>query len=296
MIKKIGSWDLIELSVDLFNISFILLLLLLTFSNPSAVPAWQAHALKILIVLLLYPVVAYGIKKISHELIHISLHIVLVVGLYSFLFQAVAPLQHIIHPGWMDASVIAMETMVFGSELSLYLEQFTFPLLTEWMMFAYVIYVPLVPVIAFICYFSEGIPHVDRCLLTLVISYAVCFIGFVIYPVATPQFYMPEAYQISLKGWIFTWFGEWIRENQHNPGGGLPSPHTAASTVMLFFMYKYNRTIFYILLPVIITLYISTAYARYHYISDAILGIIAAFVVYGFTRRYVNRYTENYSG
>jgi len=289
MLKKIESWDLIELSVDLFNISFTLLLLILTITNPSAVPAWQTHALKILIVLLFYPVAAYGIRRISHELIHTSLHIALVVGLYSFLFQAIAPLQHIIHAGWMDSSVIAIETRVFGSELSLYLDQFTFPLLTEWMMFAYVIYVPLVPVIAFICYFSEGKPAAESYLLTLVISYAVCFIGFVIYPVATPLFYMPEAYQVRLDGWIFTWVGEWIRENQHNPGGGLPSPHTAASTVMLFFMYKYNRTIFYILLPVIITLYISTAYARYHYISDAILGIIAAFVVYGFTRRYINR-------
>jgi membrane-associated phospholipid phosphatase len=281
--------NLSELSVDGFNCVFTFFLLILTLANTSSVPDWQMHAFKLGVALIAYPVAAYVVQQISNELWHTSLHIALVVGLYSFLFQAIAPLQLIIHPEWQDMQIIAFETRIFGRELSLYLEAYTSPLLTEWMMFAYVIYVPLIPGIAFICYFSKGSHAAESYLLTLVISYAFCYIGFILFPVATQMIHMPEAYQVPLEGWLFTWMGEWIRETQHNPGGGLPSPHTAAGTVMLIYMYKYNRKIFYILLPVIITLYISTVYGRYHYTSDAVLGIIAAFVVYGFTRKYDRR-------
>jgi membrane-associated phospholipid phosphatase len=291
MIKKKTEPNLIEISVDLFNTSFILLLLILTVINPSTVPDWHANVFRLILAILIYPTAALALKKVSSEKIHVSLHIALVVGLYSMLFQAIAPLQHIIHPQWLDLKVIALETAIFGNELSLILEQYTFPILTEWMMFAYVIYVPLVPAVAFICYFSGGFNAAEDYLFALVISYAFCFIGFVLFPVATPLFFMPEAYQVPLDGWLFTWMGEWIRENQHNPGGGLPSPHTAASTIMLLFMFKYNRSVFYVLLPIIVTLYISTAYARYHYITDAVLGIMTAFIVYFMSRKYINRIT-----
>lgn len=287
MQKIRASAEVISFYVDFFNVTFILFLSYLTVFNPLSVPDWSSHTLKILLVLFLYPILAYYVSNIKREILNISLHIVLVVGLYSFLFQAIAPLQHILHSGWMDDYLISLETQIFGSELSIYLEQFVSPLLTEWMMFAYVIYVPLVPGVAFVAYLSAGKIAAESYLLTLTVSYAVCFIGFVLFPVATPLFYMPEVYSVPLDGWFFTWCGEWIRENQHNPGGGLPSPHTAASTVMLFYMFKYNRRFFYILFPIIFSLYISTAYARYHYISDAILGIFVAIFVYLLVKQFI---------
>ena len=289
MPEKIIPRNWLAISVDLFNTLFISVLFLLSLINSSNIPDWKSHVLQLATALILYPAAAYFLRYMTGELWYTVLHISLVVGLYSFLFQAIAPMQHIIHPDWLDPHIIALETQIFGGELSLLLDRYTFPVLTEWMMFAYVIYVPLVPAVAIFCYLAAGNKAAEEYLLVLVISYAFCFIGFVLFPVATPLFYMPEAYQVELDGWLFTWFGEWIRENQHNPGGGLPSPHTAASTVMLFFMYKYNRKIFYILLPIMVTLYISTAYARYHYITDAVLGIITASVIYGFTKRYIYR-------
>ncbi len=148
---------IIELSVDVFNLSFIFLLFILTLLNTSAVPDWQSNIVKLVIALILYPASVYLLTKVRDESVHTSLHIFLVVGLYSLLFQAIAPLQHIIHPDWLDTEIIFLETTIIGSEFSLFLDQYTHPILTEWMMFAYVIYVPLVPAIAFhMLFFSRS--------------------------------------------------------------------------------------------------------------------------------------------
>jgi membrane-associated phospholipid phosphatase len=82
-----------------------------------------------------------------------------------------------------------------------------------------------------------------------------------------------------LKGGIFTWFGEWIRHNAHYPGGNFPSPHCAAGTIMLIMLYKYNRKVYFVMLPIIILLYVSTVYGRYHFAMDGVTGIAAAFLV-----------------
>lgn len=272
--------NLLSLSVDIFNCLLLGSYFFLTILNPDRIPNWRSHASDILLILMVYIFLVYLLRLISWHSLYTYLHIILVIGLFSFVFQVVGPLQHILFANWLDAYLISIENYLYGSELSLLLQQITHPVLTEWMMFAYVIYVPLIPAVALICYFSAGKIAAESYLLTFALTNALCYFGFILFPVATPLFYMPEAYHVPLDGWVFTWCGEWIRATQHYPGGGLPSPHTAASTVMLLYLYRYKRSIFYIVLPIVLSIYIATVYGRYHYIWDAILGILTAFVAY----------------
>jgi membrane-associated phospholipid phosphatase len=39
--------------------------------------------------------------------------------------------------------------------------------------------------------------------------------------------------------------------------------------------------LFRVLFPLVILIYVSTVYGRYHYVSDGVAGIIAGFVVLG---------------
>jgi len=64
----------------------------------------------------------------------------------------------------------------------------------------------------------------------------------------------------------------------HFAGGSIPSPHTAAATIMWVMAYRYHRPSFWILSPIILSLYISTFYGRYHYVTDAVVGIVVAFL------------------
>jgi hypothetical protein len=46
---------------------------------------------------------------------------------------------------------------------------------------------------------------------------------------------------------------------------------------MWLMAYRYHRPSFYVITPIVLSLYVSTFYGRYHYVTDAIVGIAAAF-------------------
>jgi membrane-associated phospholipid phosphatase len=194
--------------------------------------------------------------------------------LYSFLFQAVGGYQHLIFSGWMDQMLISWEESIYGIELSLLMQHIVTPPLTEWMMFTYMIYVPLLPAVAFFCYRSAGADGATEYLLALATGYTVCYIGFILFPVASQLYYYPEQYTVPLEGGFFTWCGEWLRANGHYAGGSIPSPHCAAGTVMMLMLYRYNRAAWAATLPIVLTIYVAIVYARYHYVADGLAGIL----------------------
>jgi membrane-associated phospholipid phosphatase len=99
-----------------------------------------------------------------------------------------------------------------------------------------------------------------------------------LFPVAGPIPHIGSLYSVPLEGYIWTWLGEAIRHNAHYIGGTIPSPHAAAATIMWIMAYRYHRPSFWILSPIVLSLYVSTFYGRYHYVTDAIIGIIVAFI------------------
>ena len=116
-------------------------------------------------------------------------------------------------------------------------------------------------------------------LLHLALVNIVCYLGFIVFPVAGPLVFYPEKFTVPLHGGFFAWCGEWIRSNMHYPGGSLPSPHCAAWTTMLLMLYRHNRKVFYLTLPLLVTIYPATVYGRYHYLWDSLAGILVAFLV-----------------
>jgi membrane-associated phospholipid phosphatase len=48
---------------------------------------------------------------------------------------------------------------------------------------------------------------------------------------------------------------------------------------MWLMSYRYVRTAFYVLTPAVISIYVSTFFLRFHYLSDTVAGILTAFIV-----------------
>lgn len=198
---------------------------------------------------------------------------------YAYLFDAVGPLQLILHGRFLDESVLAFEARLFGVQPTLWMEAFVSRPLTEWMMFCYVVYVPLYPILCALLWARRGRAAAEDYFFVLGLANVACDVGFVLFPVASPMYWMPEKYSVPLHGWLFTWAGELIRTKVHFAGGSLPSPHAAAATVMWAMTWKYHRPAFWVLSPVIVSLYVSTAYGRFHYVTDAVAGIATAVLV-----------------
>jgi len=244
---------------------------------------------------------AYLIFNHSSDLIKVKFwkfffRVTAVTLMYAYLFGAVAKLQMIIHSEWLDYYVIDFEQWLLGVQPTLWLEDYISKPLTEWMMFAYVIYIPLYPVLCGIIYYLRGELAMEDYFFTLGLTNIICDIGFILFPVASPMYYIKHLYSVPLEGYFWTYLGEFVRNNLHYAGGSIPSPHAAAATVMWIMAYKYHRPTFWILAPIILSLYISTFYCRYHYMTDAVVGILAAFVALAFVPVLIkiwNKYTTN---
>lgn len=241
-----------------------------------AVPGWHLLLAKNLCVALVVLVSAAAVARIRRPVPRFLLRTATITLCYAYLFGAVARLQMIVQGRWMDDRVLAFEQHLFGVQPTVWLERFVTPWLTEWMMFCYVVYLPLYPILCAIIYFKRSPAAAEEYFFALGLTNVLCDVGFILFPVAGPMYWMADGYRVPLHGYAFTWAGEFIRMHLHYAGGSIPSPHAAAATIMWLMAWKHHRPTFYAIAPIILTLYVSTFYGRYHYATDAVVGIVAA--------------------
>jgi membrane-associated phospholipid phosphatase len=254
------------------------LFMLLTLLFCQRIEGWGLLVLKNLAVGVAYVTFQQIAARVRSKQLKFALRLLPITLTYGYLFLAVEKLQLVLHGRFLDDVVMRIEAAVFGVQPTLWLEQFTKPAVTEWMMFAYMFYFPMYPILCAVIYFRDGEAAMEDYFFTLGLANILCDLGFIMFPVAGPVAAMGDRYTVPLNGYFFTWMGEWVRTNLQFPGGSIPSPHCAAATVMWAMAYRYHRTTFWLLLPVVLSLYVSTFYARYHYLSDALTGIATAVV------------------
>lgn len=195
-------------------------------------------------------------------------------------YQAANELQLAFFP-WRDDLVLAWEQALLGFQPVVAVQRFYTPALNEWMFFVYVFYVVIYPTLGAVIYFKHGEEANEAYLFKLGLVNFVCGLGFILFPVASPMYWEKVRPLLTepLTAKLFGPVAEWIRANIHQPGGSVPSPHCAVATVMWFMSLKYTRRGFLWIAPVMISLYVSTVYGRFHYLSDVIAGIAAGILV-----------------
>jgi len=257
------------------TLAFLSLLAILFFWR---VEGWWMLVVKNLGVGVVYIFVNRWSEKATKKFWRFFLRVAAVTLSYAYLFGAVDKLQMLIWGRWMDYWVLDLEQWVFGLQPTLWTQDFMSKPLTEWMMFTYVVYIPLYPVLCGVIYFLRGDLAMEDYFFTLGLTNILCDIGFILFPVAGPIPTIGHLYSVPLDGYVWTWLGEAIRHNLHYIGGTIPSPHAAAATIMWMMAYRYHRPSFWILAPIVLSLYVSTFYGRYHYVTDAVVGVAVAFV------------------
>lgn len=269
-IQLLATDGLILATLTLFS-----LLALIFFQK---VEGWWWLILKNIAVAIVYLLFNLFSRKTDKKFWKFFLRVAAVTLTYAYLFGAVDKLQLVLHGHWLDYYVLDGEQYLFGVQPTLWIEKFISPPLTEWMMFSYVVYVPLYPVLCGIIYYLRGELAMEDYFFTLGFANILCDLGFILFPAAGPMATIGHLYSVPLKGYIWTYFGELMRSHVHYIGGTIPSPHAAAATIMWMMAYRYHRPSFYVMSPIVLSLYVSTFYGRYHYVTDAVVGIIVAFL------------------
>ena len=263
-------------ATDTLILGTLALFSLLAMIYCSQVEHWLLLVLKNMIVGIMYVCVNRFSEKAKNKFWKFFIRMAPIVLAFAYLFGAVDKLQMIVQHQWMDDDVLDFEQYMFGVQPTLWIEDYISKPLTEWLMFSYVIYIPLYPVLCGIIYYKRGELAMEDYFFTLGLTNVLCDIGFILYPVASPMYHLKELYTVPLQGYFFTFLGEFIRSHLHFAGGSIPSPHAAAATIMWIMAYRYHRPSFWILMPIVLSLYISTFYGRYHYVTDAVVGILVA--------------------
>lgn len=196
--------------------------------------------------------------------------ILLLIPLYSISGYEI----HMFFDRFFDNYIINYEFTIFSVHPTVWFQKISSPLLTEWMMFGYSFYLLLLPITTVWLYCSQKNEQWQHLLGSLMISFFICYIIFTLIPVKGPRLALTGLYSVSLKGYIFQRFTQLLEHEAMLYGGAFPSAHCSAATVMIVLAYKYDKKLFLGIAPIIITLYISTVYGRYHYPSDVLGGII----------------------
>jgi membrane-associated phospholipid phosphatase len=192
------------------------------------------------------------------------------------IYKVANELQLLILP-WQDDRVLAWEQAILGFQPLVAVQKLYSRPLNEWMFFVYVFYVVIYPALGAIIFFKRGEEANEDYLFRLGLVNFICGLGFILFPVASPMYWdkIRPLLTEPLTAGFFGGVAEWIRANIHQPGGSIPSPHCAVATVMWFMSLKYTRRGFLWLAPIMISLYASTVYGRFHYVSDVVTGIAA---------------------
>lgn len=280
--------------IDALSLGFVALLCMLAIVFHARIDHASATLVELMKAGVLYAFAVFLADKVPLRF-GFAIRIAASLALLSFLFQAVEPMQHLLVEGWLDEPMIAFERSLLGFETSTAMQRFVHPVLTEWVMFSYVAYVPLLAIVALVCYRSKGREGLNDYLFHLTAVNILCGIGFILFPIASPMFHFPQEFTVPLHGWFFTACGEWMRANLHYPGGSLPSPHCAAGTIMMVMLYRYNKRWFIATAPIFGTIYVAIVYGRYHYIEDGIAGIIVALLVVRYSHRVIPFFEQAYN-
>ncbi|MEK6646080.1 MAG: phosphatase PAP2 family protein [Candidatus Firestonebacteria bacterium] len=182
-----------------------------------------------------------------------------------------------INPQDIDNTLIKLDYFIFGVNPTVWLEKITFPILTEILQIIYCTYFFL-PIFFGVILLSKG-KHTEfhRVLSSILCAFYFNYILYIIFPAIGPRYTLNHLQSFPLTGIFFT---SLIRDGLSNLEGihrdVFPSGHTAVPLVVLYFSYKYERKIFYILLPIVIAMIFSTVYLRYHYVIDVISGVVLA--------------------
>lgn len=196
-------------------------------------------------------------------------------------YERLHDLTPLIRPTVVDATLIAIDRAVFHVDVPVWLGQFATPLLTHVMVFCYLSYFFSPALLACLMYWRGDRQLFRDFLVSLTIVTLLGFIGYLLVPAVGPYLFQAELFPTRLPGGggISSIDIDMIGTIDNFKGFGrdcFPSLHTAHTTVVLAFTWRYSRRVFAAYLPLALGLYVSTLYLRMHYVTDLAGGFVAA--------------------
>ena len=193
---------------------------------------------------------------------------------FLFCFEELGALVHLVSPRWQDAKLIAFDHWLTGVHPVIWLEQFATAGRNEFMQFAYLTYFVYLLVLGGILYYREDWHGYWSVMTYSAVAYAIGYTIAVFLPIESPWFAMARSWHGELHGGPFTAVINFIEHYGRVRGAAFPSEHVAGSVAALWGAWRHRRWLFWVMLPLVLCMCVSTVWGRYHYVADIFGGII----------------------
>ena len=197
---------------------------------------------------------------------------------FIVLYEETRNLVHMIFPGWFDPLINHLELKVFDVYPTVWMQKFISSALNEYFMFTYSFYYLLLLILGLGLFFRKKIEELDNLTFTSAVAYYISFLGFIFFPVEGPRHALSALHNLELEGAFFTPLAQGLIKVAGIHGGAMPSSHVAVALVVLIYARRYHRFLYCILSLPILSLFVSTVYGRFHYVSDVVAGLLVGWV------------------
>ena len=196
--------------------------------------------------------------------------------LIIFYYEETEILNHMVIQRYLDPFFAQVEEFIFGGQPALVFYQLIHhPLFSEYMHFSYFSYYLLIPMLGIPLWFTRRHKEYDRFIFGCLINMAFCFTFFIFVPCAGPWHHFAEqTTRWNFPGYLFVNTMELILKYGEIANGAFPSSHVAMATVILFYAWRLHRVVFWIMLPMVLSLFASTVYTQAHYLIDVPAGFV----------------------
>lgn len=194
--------------------------------------------------------------------------------LFILLYEETRPLIHMVFPHSFDPLINRLELALFGIYPTVWMQKFVCFGLNECLMFSYSFYYFLLVVLGTGLFLTRKVKEFDDLLFTSAVAYYISYLGFILFPVEGPRFTLMSGHQVEINGGFFTSLAQGLINTAGIQGAAMPSSHVAVALVVLVYARRHHRLLYWVLSPLIVSLFVATVYGRFHYVSDVAAGIL----------------------
>ena len=176
-----------------------------------------------------------------------------------------------------DATLIALDQRLFHFQASVAIQRFISPPLTGWMEFAYAYHIFNIPLVACFLYLRRPRERFREMMSGVLVVSFLGLLGYLVVPAVGPMYTLRHQYTVPLAQPL----GVFNRQVEFMDFARIrrdvfPSLHVGISFVVWLYAWRNSRPLFWVLAPLILSLWVSTVYLRYHYLVDCVAGLVLA--------------------
>jgi membrane-associated phospholipid phosphatase len=264
--------------VDILSLVFIALLALVTLVFLSVVPDWPQFIFKYSLFALIIVSLATLDRNTSGRTFFNFLHAFIPIVIILLVFNSLGELIPRIRHQYYDDALVRIDYAIFGTHPTVWMERFNNSALTGLLQIAYISYYFMPIALGTFLFLKRKQYEFDSAVFGIVLCYYLSYIGYLLVPAVGPRFTLNHVQTMELQtGHLSLWIRSTLDGLEQNKTDAFPSGHTAVALVSLYYAWKFReKFLFWILVPAVSALIVSTVYLRYHYVVDVIAGILLA--------------------